>query len=339
MQTPPDGAGSGASDLRDLDPEDVLERDPFVLFDPAYLKGLCARLAEALPPLEARLPLMRMGLLPGLQDALRARGEARVSGEEPCSIPPLSMQYRVQAGPRPGTIEVGGVWPHCQEASARLEASVAGDGTGCALSAGYTSGWLSGMLDTNLLAVEETCSADGRESCRFFAREASAWSADGGDAAAWIEGLPFDAYRALVRAREAKRSVDTDSVIESTSGIDRSSACVHIWGPVMVLPFGGAEEGMRTLDLLGRDPEARDVAGVVGDLGEAIIDPAFGAMALELILRTADSWGAETLFAEASPLSESVLAELDHPRLLVFKELDRAIAAAFQIAMAQQRPA
>ena len=74
-------------------------------------------------------------------------------------------------------------------------------------------------------------------------------------------------------------------------------------------------------------------------LEDAIIDPAFGAMALELILRTADSWGAETLFAEASPLSESVLAELDHPRLLVFKELDRAIAAAFQIAMAQQRPA
>jgi hypothetical protein len=121
------------------------------------------------------------------------------------------------------------------------------------------------------------------------------------------------------------------------AGIDRSSACVHIWGPVMVLPFGGAEEGLRTLDLLGQDPEAQRVSVVVVDLGDAIIDPAFGALALELIVRTAEAWGAETLFAEPSALSESVLAELDHPPLLVLKGLEQAIATAFQIASVQQR--
>jgi hypothetical protein len=60
-------------------------------------------------------------------------------------------------------------------------------------------------------------------------------------------------------------------------------------------------------------------------------------LALELIVRTAESWGAETLFAEPNALSEAVLAELDHPPLLIVKELDQAIATAFQIAAAQGR--
>jgi hypothetical protein len=339
MQTPPDGADSDASDPRDLDPEEVLERDAYVLLDPGYLRGLHARLGESLSRTEATLALMRMGLLHGLQDAMRARNGGSEASAEPCCVPPLTMQYRVQSD-GVGSLEVRGHWPDRPEASARLEASGCDASGCCALSAGYTSGWLSGMLDMDLVAAEESCGANGDERCRFVAREAAAWRADGGEVATWLDGLPLDAYRALVRAREARRSLDARPANDAAGlGIDRTSACVHIWGPVMVLPFGGAEEGMRTLDLLGRDPEAREVSVVVVDLGDAIIDPAFGAMALELILRTADSWGAETLFAEASPLSESVLAELDHPPLLVFKELDRAIAAAFQIARVQRRPA
>ena len=56
---------------------------------------------------------------------------------------------------------------------------------------------------------------------------------------------------------------------------------------------------------------------IVVDLGGAIIDEAFGALALEQLVQTAESWGAEAIFADASPLSERVLAELEHPPLLI----------------------
>ena len=34
----------------------------------------------------------------------------------------------------------------------------------------------------------------------------------------------------------------------------RSQAVVHIWGPVMVLPFTTLDEALGTVDMLGRDP-------------------------------------------------------------------------------------
>jgi hypothetical protein len=192
------------------------------------------------------------------------------------------------------------------------------------------------MFEADLLAIETGCEALGHERCAFRAREASAWQAEGGAAAERAASVPFTAYRAQVRNAEARRVLERLDA-ESPSGIDRRSACVHIWGPVMVLPFSGAEEGLRALDLIGRDPEAREVSVVVVDLAEALVDEAFGALALEQIVRTAASWGAETVFAEPSVLSERALAELEHPPLLVFKDLEQAIASAFQIARSQRR--
>jgi hypothetical protein len=336
MHNPPDGAPPGARDPRELDPRDVLERDPRVLLDPRFSGHLHLQLAGALEADAVAALLLRMGFLHGLTHALRstatpAEGDGRL-------VPPLAMRYRIDV--RDGRTEVRGEWPALAEASSRLAAGARPAAACCALSAGYTSGWLSGMLDLDLLAVEQECSADGHPTCRFVAREADAWRGRCGRAEAWLEALPFAADRALVRAREAAARLarPAERSLHPVTGIDRRSACVHIWGPVMVLPFGGAEEGLRTLDLLGHDPEAQRVSVVVVDLGDAVIDSAFGALALELIVRTAEAWGAETLFAEPSALSEPVLAELDHPPLLVLKGLEQAIATAFQIAAVQQRP-
>jgi hypothetical protein len=44
----------------------------------------------------------------------------------------------------------------------------------------------------------------------------------------------------------------------------------------------------------------------------------------------------ETIFAAVSSLSEPVVSELDRQPLLVHKDLPLAIAAAFQVAAAQQ---
>ena len=326
MHHPPDGVADAP--LHDLDPEAVLDRDSRVLLEPAFLKALHAELLVAGDAPRARAELVRMGFLHGMQDAFRAQ----VAGRERAPwVPPLAIRCRSLAAD--GALEVRGSWPERREADARAADGGAGC---CAFSAGYTSGWLSAMLDADVVAVEEACGGEAEPAhCRFVAREAARWreGETGRDAA---DAIPFEAFRALVRARQARAGIE-ELLASDTGGIDRDAACVHIWGPVMVIPFGGPEEGLRALDLIGRDPAAADVSVVIVHLGHALIDEAFGALALEQIVQQAEAWGAETLIAEPSPLSESVLAGLAHPPLLVIKDLEKAVVTGFQIAWSQRR--
>ena len=50
----------------------------------------------------------------------------------------------------------------------------------------------------------------------------------------------------------------------------------------------------------------------------------------------AERWDAETLLAGASPLSESVIQDLERPPLMTIKDINEAIALAFQIARSQR---
>ena len=113
---------------------------------------------------------------------------------------------------------------------------------------------------------------------------------------------------------------------------------MHIWGPVMVIPFASGDEALKAVDMLGRDPAARDVSVIVVDLSGAIIDDAFGSVALEQTLDSIEAWGAEAILAATTPLSEPVIADLDRQPLFIIKDLPAAIATAFQIADAQRRP-
>jgi len=322
--------------IYDLDPEAVLERDPRVLFEPRFLSALHAELLAKSGAEQARRCLLRMGFLHGMQDAVRAQAATRA--RDACA-PALVMRCR--SLPSAEGIEVHGDWPDRREAMGRLYASGTRGADCCALSAGYTSGWLSAMLDADLLAMEVGCGAEDGSACRFVAREASCW----GEAElreSGLDAIPFDAFRALVRAREARQTaVELAGFASGTFPeefqLDREAACVHIWGPVMVIPFGGADEGLRALELIGVDPEAAEVSVVIVHLAHAVVDEAFGAMALEQIVQSAEAWGVETLFAEPSSLCERVIAELDHPPLLVVKDLEAAVVTAFQIAHSQRR--
>jgi hypothetical protein len=106
----------------------------------------------------------------------------------------------------------------------------------------------------------------------------------------------------------------------------------------MVIPFCGPDEALQALDLIGRDPSARQVSVVVVDLSGAILDEAFGAMALEQLIEGVEALGAEIVVAGVGELSAPVVAGLSSPPLLVVKELNSAIATAFQVASAQRRP-
>jgi hypothetical protein len=105
----------------------------------------------------------------------------------------------------------------------------------------------------------------------------------------------------------------------------------------MVIPFSGVDEALRSLDLIGRDPAAREVSVVIVDVTNAILDEAFDAAALELVVSAAQGWGAEAVLAGVSPLTEGAVADLERQGVTAHKDLPFAIASAFQIVRAQGR--
>ena len=306
------------------------------MLEPAFVGALHAEIEQDLGAEAAPFALVQIGLLHGFRDALRIVGEAYTRGrrEPGDALLAPALALRFDSPPRSGAtgaLELHGGWPRRGEASARMSLPGRCREPACYLSSGYTSGWLSGVLDADVLALETDCAATGADACRFLAREAEAWRALGDPrASALLDALPFAAFRDLVRSDPALPSLESPR-------FDPDAAVVHIWGPVMVIPYAGADEALRAVEMIGRDPGAREVSVVVLDLTGAIVDEAFGAMALELIVETAEACGAETLFAGLSPLSQSVVADLDRKPLFVHKDVDQAIVSAFQISDAQRR--
>lgn len=343
MSSPPDQAAKAVAHEIGFDAEAVLARDSRVVLDPNFLAALHGELARELGPEQTAATLLQMGFLHGLQDvtrALAATADARPERPVHAIAHALRMPCRSrEISGAPSAICVEGAWPDRHEASAYLSALGSRPESVCYLSAGYTSGWLSGAFDADLIAVETSCCATGQHVCQFVAREAAEWSSRGDPRAARsLAALPFPALRAVVRKRfSSDREYPLPEEIEVPGGMDRDAAAVHIWGPVMVLPYAGPNETLSALELLSRDPAASAVSVIVLDLGGAIIDEAFGALALEQLVQTAEGWGAEVIFVDPSPLSERALADLEHPPLLVEKGLEAAVALAFQIARSQRR--
>jgi hypothetical protein len=314
-------------------------KEPGILLDPHFLSALHAELRKELGDSDANRTLLQMGFLHGLQDALRAVhtvfGPESPNSQSPAG-PSLAFRLRAEADTaEPGAISLNGLWPERIEASATIAVQGESEHPSCFLSAGYTSGWLSGTLDADVLALESSCSACGGDRCSFSAQEASAWRESGDPMALEIlEALPFAIFRSFVQSK-------LDSVCDHESASDQlnpSSSVVHIWGPVMVIPFQGGDAVMNAVELIGRDPAARDVSVVVLDLGGAIIDDTYGALALEQVMELIEVWGADVVFAAVSPLSEAVIADLERQPLMIHKDLAEAITAAFQLANAQRHP-
>ncbi len=317
----------------DFDPGEVLVREPGLLLEPTFLGALRDELEREMGPAEARVTMLQMGFLHGLRDAMQVVGQSMAAPSSQ-DVSPASSPLPLRVGPCSGQtgLTMEGCWPEQGEASVQLARGGITAAPCCALSAGYTSGWLSGILDADLLVVETQCAAQGAEACRFLAREVEAWrNQDDAAADEALCALPFATLRELV-AREV--GGPPESV---PSAFDLSEPVVHIWGPVMVIPFGGIDEALAAIDLVATDPGAADVSVVVVDLSGAMIDEAFGAVALERIVESIESWGGEAILAGASPLSEPVLQGLEHQPLMIQKDLQEAIAAAFRVAESQRQ--
>jgi hypothetical protein len=316
-------------------PETLLLSEPKMFMNGRFLASLLVELEDELEALGAQRALFQIGLLFGLRDALRITAMEHADPANSVAESTLLAIQFTQRGTRsaPGSIEMPGSWPEHHEADSRLSKLGPDMRPSCALSAGYTSGWLSGTLDTDIMVVEQTCSACGDDACTFVAREISAMQEveDNPD----LRLLPELAYQAF---RDISLSF-TQPLAAYAGGVPPTEfdpTMVHVWGPVMFLPFTNIDEALHTVEMLGRDPETCDVRTVVVDLQGEGLDEGFTAAALEQILETVETWGAEAILTNVSPLAEAIVADLEVKHLLLRKDLPEAIASAFQIAEAQR---
>ena len=319
-----------------IDLEGSLLDEPRFLTEAGFVGALHAELREELGADAGAAVLFQLGFARGLFDASRVLRDGLGSGIAPLPLSaPMPALVAMRLTPaRSGTLglELEGSWPERREAHAVVAALGAAAGPSCHASAGYTSGWLSGVLGPDLLALETHCAARGDEACRFQVLEAEAWQEAGeARAAALLEAVPLAGLRELV-ARQLASLPER----EASEGFEAGSPAIHLWGPVMVVPFAGADESLRALELIGRDRAARGVRVVIVDCSGAIIDEGFGALALERILDAVAALGAEPILAGVSPLSMAVVTELERSHAVLHKDLPEAIATAFQIAEAQR---
>ena len=79
-----------------------------------------------------------------------------------------------------------------------------------------------------------------------------------------------------------------------------------------------------------------EINAVVLDLRNEKLDSRLDTEAVEQVLARIESWGAEPILTGISPASEDVIHAFESRHLLVRKNLDEAIAAAFLITEAQR---
>lgn len=345
MKPSPDPLDLGALSALGFGPEGPLMRESKLLLDVNFLGTLLAEFERELGPEAASATFFRIGVLLGLRDAQRALQGSFVAlhappGALPAATAPLAMRLGSRASGCPvGSLEVAGSWPERLEAEARLSKLGTSPRPSCALSSGYTSGWLSGILETDVVAQEQSCAARGDESCSFLACEVEGWQRAGdAEALRCAEQVDFPTFRALAARYFLPPAVEGESgaCVRDAGDFDAGAPVVHVWGPVMVLPFLGADIAMQTVDVLARDPSVEQVRVVVVDLRDAPVDDGFEGAALEQVLRRISGWGAEAILTGVSPLSEPLVADLEAEHLVVRKAVSEAIAAAFQIAEAQR---
>ena len=314
--------------------DEALVRDPRFLTDARLLAALHGEMRRRLGDAAADVALLQAGFFHGLRDALRVTGDARVrnrstEGDPPAATPLIAVRMTNAADERGPALR--GSWPLQLEAEAVLLARGRTTAPACLVSCGYTSGWLSGLWGMDCLAIERGCAAAGHGRCEFEAREAAAWHEDGDVAArVLLAGIPFAGLRdAVTRDLPVFEPVNEGA-------FDPDSPAVHVWGPVMVVPYAGEETAV-TVEAVAREPGAAAVSVVIVDLDGAVVDDGFGAVALERVIDVIHAWGAEAMITGLSPLSERVVLGLSGAPIVMRKDLRAAIATAFQIAESQRR--
>ena len=208
--------------------------------------------------------LYGIGFTEGLIDALRVTHTFQRSPDPFAQIagPALPLLFDAQPGRSAGCF--AGALREPIESRLHLERFGASGDPICFVSAGYAAGWYTELLGETVLVRERSCRARGDAECSFEARPLAAWSGDG-----FIDELvPYLDVSAL-RAR-AQASLPPEREPDAEGGLfgsfDPLSPAVHVWGPVMILPYSGADDSAAAIETIMGDVGPDQVRVVIVDV-------------------------------------------------------------------------
>ena len=320
---------SGVRDEEPLELEPApAEDDAFA--DPDSLERLRANAFESVGAPYAEGILYGIGLAEGLGDALRVAG--RFSGPHGGipghAGPGLGMLFRPTgldrgrrfAGTLAGSVEAVVHRRRYGGAAAPI----------CHVSAGYCSGWYSALLGEFVLVRERACAGAGAPLCEFEARPVEHWIRAGD---AWAAGLlKYLDFEAMREAAQKRLAADGEGVEGDMMGaFDPLSPAVHVWGPVMILPYSGAGDSIAALETISADLGPEAIRVVVLDVTGARVD----AVEALGIVRTLDDLARRSIESVLVGIPEDAAARWLGKRValpLRANDISEGIRLAFQLA-------
>jgi hypothetical protein len=275
--------------------------------------------------------LYGMGFKEGLLDGVRVAHLFNSAGEPLPNVvgPPLPLLFRPESGDVASRFR--GTLHGCIEADVHGATQEPAKSPCCFLSAGYAAGWYSAILGRDLLVREWECAAcdPGTSSdCSFEARDVDDWLAS---EPVWVGALlPFiDFDQSRKGAELAAQSEGIDLEGEGLA-FDPSSPAIHVWGPVMVLPYGGPEDGQAALRVVKSDADGWGLQVAVLDLTGARIDDVVVVRVAKL-RRALEAEGLAVVIAGGTPELTRGFAGAEREAPLIAPNVSQAIALAFQI--------
>ncbi len=323
-----------SSQAAKLDPEAGASAR-LALEDSDALARLRQQLFESVGPAHGRGILYSLSYCEGMIDGLRVmRGfSAPAISRTRTALLPIVFH------PEGGVLEsrFGGSLRRSLEAELHQRDFPPSSGPVCFVSEGYAAGWYSAILGETILVREASCTACGDASCRFEARPAEDWLAEDD---AWAkELLPFlDLETISERAEQRSHELEQGSSEGDMLGaFDPMSPAVHVWGPVLVLPYSGPEDGLVALDAVREDVGRDQIRVVVVDLTGAMIDPV-EAVGLTHLLHILESSGVEAVVVGIDDRATHYFQtrEGGHGAPLMARDLSEAIALGFQLSQSSR---
>ncbi len=303
------------------------------LEDAQTLSTLRRQVFETVGPTDGPGILYSLSFCEGMIDGLRVlRGYSMAGAPRPGNAGAvLPIVFR----PEGGMLErhFGGSLQRSIEAGLHRCEYPRTSGPVCFVSQGYAAGWYSSILGETILVREISCTACGQASCRFEARPAEDWLAEDNS---WArELLPFlDLESIRERAEQRSQELDEETKEGDMLGnFDPMSPAVHVWGPVMILPYSGPEDGVLALDSIREDVGQNQIQVVVVDATGAVIDRV-EALGLTRLLDALEAKGVETVMVGIGDRASRYFQARGegHSAPLVARDLSEAIALGFQIA-------
>ena len=310
---------------------------PSFLEDPDALETLRRECVALLGPAGAARMLYARGFAEGALEALKhardfSRMDLPVAGRS-AGFQPLILVPEAAA---PGRRALRLHGNRCSTESLALgPGERPAPGPSCFATAGYSSGWYSAWLNQPVVLQETQCVSAGDPACRFEPRAADA--AQGTWATEILAHLDVGAILRWAQEEVALAELpEYTEDPESAASCDPASPVIRLCGPVMVLPYAGAEDGEIALEEIEADLGPGQIEVVVLDVTGASTE-GVEAAGIARLLASFEAAELDVILAGLSPGSEQALRNRGLELPLVERELGSAIAAGFRFVQATRQ--